>query len=71
MSNSFVHGNATRIDVRLRRRADKAILTVADDGRGIPKADQPKLFDYLQRVGEGHRTSKPGLAWASFWRGRS
>ncbi len=61
LSNAIAHGNASRIDVRLRRVRDQAVLTVTDDGRGIAKVEQHKLFDRLQRVSDGHRTSKPGL----------
>ena len=42
-----------------RRRG--AVLTVADDGRGVSRADQPKLFDRLQRVGAGQGEYRRGL----------
>lgn len=61
LTNSIVHGAASRIDVHVRSDGDDAVLSVTDDGRGIPEADQPMLFDRLARVASDHRTSKPGL----------
>ena len=40
MTNALRHGHATLIRVELRRDADTAVLTVIDDGRGLP-ADPP------------------------------
>jgi two-component system sensor histidine kinase UhpB len=40
VTNALRHGHATLIRVELRRDADTAVLTVIDDGRGLP-ADPP------------------------------
>ncbi|MPN58552.1 Sensor histidine kinase WalK [bioreactor metagenome] len=38
------------IRVRLNRSGRDAILRVSDNGPGIPKADQPHIFDRFYRV---------------------
>jgi two-component system sensor histidine kinase VicK len=38
------------IRVRLIRSGRNAILTIADNGSGIPKEDQPHIFDRFYRV---------------------
>ena len=37
------HGG--RLSIRLSRRGDEVVLTVRDEGRGIPREDQPALFE--------------------------
>lgn len=66
LSNSIVHGGGKRIDVRVECTADQATLSVADDGRGIAASEQPKLFDRLQQIDQGHRVSRPGLGLGLF-----
>jgi signal transduction histidine kinase/DNA-binding response OmpR family regulator len=39
-----------RIDVAVERAGDHVRLSVADDGCGIPEADQPRIFDRFYRV---------------------
>jgi two-component system sensor histidine kinase UhpB len=40
VTNALRHGHAAHIRVELRRDADAVLLTVTDDGRGLP-ADPP------------------------------
>ncbi len=41
---------AARIDVQVTRDAGAAVITVADDGPGIPEADRQRVFDRLVRL---------------------
>jgi signal transduction histidine kinase len=64
VANSIVHTPAgTRVVVRVRRRADRAELSVEDDGPGIPKGQREAVFDRFYRV-EGGVASGSGLGLA-------
>jgi signal transduction histidine kinase len=39
-----------RVEIRLRRQADEAILEVSDTGRGIPREALPHVFERFFRV---------------------
>ena len=53
------HGG--RIDVRVQREADEAVLQVADDGAGIAADLLPSVFDLFVQGGEGERDHRSGL----------
>ncbi len=38
MTNAFRHAEASHVRVALRRAGENVVLTVADDGRGLPAA---------------------------------
>jgi len=40
----------SRVDVAVRREAGEAVLTVSDDGPGIPPADRERVFDRFVRL---------------------
>jgi PAS domain S-box-containing protein len=44
----YAHGKPVRVDVR--SDGDWAILTVSDDGIGIPSEDQARIFDRFERA---------------------
>jgi Signal transduction histidine kinase len=47
LSNAARHAHATRVEVSLRATADEVVLTVTDDGRGIPAAGRRSGLDNL------------------------
>jgi len=49
------------VQLRLFREGDHAVLVVTDNGRGIPKADQARLFLSFQRGGNVSDTPGTGL----------
>jgi PAS domain S-box-containing protein len=55
-----------RVEVRLQRLEDEALLTVSDDGPGIPPAERAQLFDRLFRGDDvqRQRISGAGLGLA-------
>ena len=53
------HGG--RIDVRVQREADEAVLQVADDGAGIAADLLPSVFDLFVQGGDGEPDHRSGL----------
>ena len=60
ISNAIVHGFQGRVggSIRLQAKrgsAGRAVITIRDDGVGIPAADLPKVFDpfFTTRLGKG------------------
>ena len=65
LSNAFKFTLEGGIAVRMRRAGDRAELTVADTGSGIPEADLPKVFERFHRArtrARSHEGSGIGLA---------
>jgi two-component system, OmpR family, sensor histidine kinase KdpD len=59
--NATVHTPMdTSIEIGARRENDRCVITVADNGPGIPKADMNKVFDKFYRA-EGTTTGGTGL----------
>lgn len=52
---------ATEIAVQVARRGDEAVLTVSDDGAGIPAEDRDRVFDRFTRLDDA-RTRDAGGA---------
>ena len=50
-----------RIEVRVRREADEAVLRVSDDGAGISPDLLPSVFDLFVQGGDGQPDSRAGL----------
>ncbi len=61
LTNTIVHGAASRLEVRIDTDGAHVTITMADDGRGIPLADQERLFAGFSVVGSTGRTSRAGL----------
>lgn len=59
LENAARHG-ASRIEVRVQTRAGQAVLTVADDGPGIPEADRIRVFDRFVRLDAARARSGGG-----------
>lgn len=55
-----------RVDVRLRKKDNHAVIKVADTGIGIPKADQERVFERFYRVDKSRsrETGGTGLGLA-------
>jgi signal transduction histidine kinase len=56
-------GNATAVQVRLERSGDDVVISVKDQGIGISKAEQAKIFERFHRVSTGlvHDVKGSGL----------
>jgi signal transduction histidine kinase len=64
VSNALIHTPpGTRVVVRARARGDRAVLSVEDDGAGIPSVHRDAVFDRFYRV-EGGIASGSGLGLA-------
>jgi signal transduction histidine kinase len=62
--NALVHTPArTEVQIRARRRGDRAELSIEDDGPGIPKAQQEAIFERFYRA-DGGVASGSGLGLA-------
>ncbi|ADO75714.1 ATP-binding protein [Stigmatella aurantiaca] len=66
LSNAFKFTFVGGVRVSLRAEADRAVLTVADSGTGIPEAELPHVFERFHRVegarGRSYEGSGIGLA---------
>jgi signal transduction histidine kinase len=51
---------ASRIDVGVRAEGGSAVLTVADDGPGVPAADRARVFDRFVRLDQDRSRSGGG-----------
>ena len=44
-ARSFVPGSNGRIDIKLSRQGDQAIVTISDNGPGIPEENTERIFE--------------------------
>ncbi|WP_158587944.1 sensor histidine kinase [Actinomadura logoneensis] len=59
LDNAARHAR-TRVRVTVEARGADAVLTVADDGEGIPRADRERVFQRFQRLAEGRKRDHGG-----------
>ncbi|GHU54872.1 hypothetical protein AGMMS49975_15880 [Clostridia bacterium] len=62
LDNAIFYGKS-KVDASLRKVGSRAVFTVKDDGIGIPKADQAKIFGKMFRASnaEQHRPDGTGI----------
>lgn len=60
IDNAFIHGGdkLTKINIILKTNSNSATITIADDGKGVDKADIPKI---LARFGQAGISQGSGL----------
>ena len=46
--------NGGKVDITLKKENDEAVLTVEDNGIGIPKDEQDRVFERFYRVDKSH-----------------
>ena len=59
------------VRVALDRAGDDYVISVADDGPGIPAEIQPRIFERFYRVDAARTHASATAAPASAWRSRS
>ncbi|GAB0106099.1 hypothetical protein JMUB6875_50810 [Nocardia sp. JMUB6875] len=52
LTNAVRHGAATRIEIAARRTDDHVVLTIDDNGSGIPEGDRERVFERFYRASE-------------------
>jgi PAS domain S-box-containing protein len=61
LSNAVKYGGGKAVEVSVRREGDRAILSVHDQGRGIPVELHERIFDRFERVNESQSIAGLGL----------
>jgi signal transduction histidine kinase len=62
LRNAFAYtAHGGRVQLRAGGDAEAAIITVSDNGRGIPIPDQTRVFDRFARAQEGREEASVGL----------
>jgi two-component system sensor histidine kinase KdpD len=66
IENALRHGGGEAVQVRARAVGDRLVVRVVDQGRGIPRAEQERIFEpfYRPAGAEGGKGSGLGLAIA-------
>ena len=58
LDNAMKHGGSGLVRLAVRRREDEVVVTVSDDGPGIPEESRVRVFDEFYR---GNEAGAPGL----------
>lgn len=61
IDNALKHSKATRILVVARKQKSQVKLYVMDNGKGVSKIDQTRIFDEFEQVGNLERNRAKGL----------
>ena len=61
MSNAIKYGDGQAIAVEAHGEGDRIVISVRDQGIGIAKADQDRIFRAFERVESSHRVGGLGL----------
>jgi signal transduction histidine kinase/CheY-like chemotaxis protein len=61
LDNAIKYTDAGRISVQVSRDADELVITVADSGRGIPEAEQSRVFEEFYQLDNPERDRTRGL----------
>jgi len=61
LANTAQHAPGTRVVLRARREADRAVISVEDDGPGIPEHARERVFEPYEKVDREQRGSGLGL----------
>lgn len=61
ISNALKYSVDDPVQVKLRANHGGVVLTVRDEGIGIPLADQPRVFERFYRAGNAHKLSGSGI----------
>lgn len=61
ISNACKHSEASRITLRAEERGEAVELTIRDDGKGIPFAEQEKVFSEFYQLNNPERDRNKGL----------
>ncbi|MFK7997497.1 MAG: ATP-binding protein [Granulosicoccus sp.] len=61
LENAFTHSGASRVAILCERKVDVLRLTVADDGVGIPVAEQSDIFSEYYQLDKPERDRSKGL----------
>jgi signal transduction histidine kinase len=59
VANAIRYANST-VSLAVRRSADRVVLTVTDDGPGIPEADRARVFDRFTRLDDARTRDSGG-----------
>ena len=61
LDNAFKYTDTGFVEVRVEPDAGGHVLTIADSGRGIPEAEQARVFDEFYQLGNPERDRSKGL----------
>ncbi|HKK38818.1 MAG TPA: HAMP domain-containing sensor histidine kinase [Cryomorphaceae bacterium] len=66
IENAFKYGDSKGIYVSLKKEKERVLLSVEDNGRGIPPQEQKKIFEKFYRMGNEETRSKKGTGLGLF-----
>lgn len=61
LTNAAKYASESSVTVSLKREGDRALVSVKDEGEGIPEENQKKIFERFERVGSDVSVTGLGL----------